>query len=160
MNSDSHRHRSSQSRVQRSAHTHTRKPRSIRDLYAAGTGLPVSSRHNSKLQFVQSTARGHRAAHTPTSKLMGGRVGHEIFVRSIAFYDAALIKSKLVSPLQISFKYSQSHPGRTGESLQGRASFVSLAWSNTPGLVRRFRFQFRVRWFCRCSWSSRFHLTD
>ena len=77
----------------------------------------------------------HSAAHTPTSKLqtqMGGRVGNEIFVRSIAFYDAALIKSKLVSPLQISFKYSQSHPGRSGESLQGRASFVSLAWPNTP----------------------------
>ena len=61
-----------------------------------------------------------------------GAIRNEIFVRSIAFYDAALIKSKLVSPLQISFKYSQSHPGRSGESLQGRASFVSLAWSNTP----------------------------
>jgi hypothetical protein len=36
------------------------------------------------------------------------------------------------SPLLFSFKYSQSHPGRSGRSLQGRASSVSLAWSETP----------------------------
>ncbi len=65
-----------------------------------------------------------------------GAIRNEIFVRSIAFYDAALVKSKPVkskpvSPLQFSFKYSQSHPGRSAESLQGRASFVSLAWPNT-----------------------------
>lgn len=40
--------------------------------------------------------------------------------------------SRLVSPLLFSSKYSQSHPGRSGESLQGRASFISLAWSKTP----------------------------
>ena len=33
-----------------------------------------------------------------------GAIRNEIFVRSIAFYDAALNKSKLVSPLQIFFQ--------------------------------------------------------
>ena len=37
-------------------------------------------------------------------------------------------------PSEFSFEYSQSHPGRSGESLQGRASFVSLAWPNPPQL--------------------------
>ena len=61
-----------------------------------------------------------------------GAIRNKIFVRSIASYDAGLLNPKLVSPLEFSFKYSQSHPCRSGESLQGRASFVSLAWPNTP----------------------------
>ena len=61
-----------------------------------------------------------------------GAIRNKIFVRSIASYDAGLFNPKLVSPLEFSFKYSQSHPCRSGESLQGRASFVSLAWPNTP----------------------------
>ena len=61
-----------------------------------------------------------------------GGIGNEFFVRSSSFFARSPTDElSRGSPLQFSFKYSQSHPDRSGGSLQGRASSVSLAWSET-----------------------------
>jgi len=62
-----------------------------------------------------------------------GPIRTQIFVRSPAFSLATFRSIRNWShPSRFSFKYSQPHPGRSGESLQCRASSVSLAWTDTP----------------------------
>ena len=55
-----------------------------------------------------------------------GGIENEFSVRSTSFLARSPTEElSRGSPLQFSFKYPQSHPGRSGGSLQGRASSVS-----------------------------------